>query len=437
MDDDKKIDVSPTKSFFIQTLVRDIQLIDAFLDLIDNSIDSYIENKISEKKEISINFSKEKIIIQDYCGGIKKEKIYNRVFRFGLSTEHRGKTIGVFGIGMKRAIFKMGKNILIESDDGENYFAVRIDEKWLNDEKNWELDFEKEEETKGTPFTKITITELYPNITEELNTFFEKQLMKRIKDTHSIFIELNVLIKVNGCSIDPYEFKFLYDDAKQFRPFHKKYNFDGVDVEIFAGHTAPKNNKDHNNVYGWYVFCNNRLVIKNDTSAKTGWGGQKGKNYHYPQDNKFLGLLFLSSKNAMLLPWHTTKEDIQEDSKVYRKAQIEMIEVTNRLVDVIHIAGKKIDPDTNETMGTSFFMGVSSKSIKEITTELNDSVPAIKGTDFKDISYIPQTTTIKYEQKKSIVKKVKKNLSSVYMTNGEMGKKTFEYYVKMEELNDE
>ncbi len=44
----RKINVYPTKSFFIQTLVKDIQLIDAFLDLIDNSIDSYIENNISE-----------------------------------------------------------------------------------------------------------------------------------------------------------------------------------------------------------------------------------------------------------------------------------------------------------------------------------------------------------------------------------------------------
>ena len=270
----RKINVYPTKSFFIQTLVKDIQLIDAFLDLIDNSIDSYIENNISELRLISISSSNEKIVIDDNCGGIKKEDIYDKVFRFGKTTERRGKTIGVYGIGMKRAIFKMGKSILIESNDGNNYFAVKIDEDWLNEEENWELDFKKEERSEGPSFTKITITNLYPNISDELITTFENQLRKRIKDTYSIFIENNFIIKVNGIPVEPYDFSFLYNN--EFIPFHKKYTFGEVIAEIYAGFTPPPD-RERDEIFGWYVFCNNRLVIKNDTSSKTGWGGPDGK----------------------------------------------------------------------------------------------------------------------------------------------------------------
>jgi hypothetical protein len=430
----RKISVYPTKGFFIQTLVKDIQLIDAFLDLIDNSIDSYIENNISDRRLISISFSNEQIIIEDKCGGIKKDNIYDKVFRFGKTTERRAKTIGVYGIGMKRAIFKMGKSILIESDDGDNYFVVKINEDWLKDEENWELDFEKEETSKGASFTKITITDLYPNISDELSTTFENQLRRRIKDTYSIFIENNVTIQVNEIQVEPYDFSFLYNDA--FVPFHKKYTFGEVIAEIYAGFTPPPDG-EKDEIFGWYVFCNNRLVIKNDTSSKTGWGGPDGKIYHYPEDNRFLGLLFLNSDNPSELPWHTTKEDIQEDSKIYRQAQIHMRAVTNRLVEIIRIAGRTIDPESGQRIGGNIFRNIPIKSRKEIVGETNEILPSIKGDPYKVKVYYPKTTTIAYSKDKDIVKKVKAKLGDSYMSNRELGEKTFDYFVDMEEIKDE
>jgi len=426
------IDASPNKNFFIKTLVKDIHLIDAILDLIDNSIDSYIRNKLSDKKTISVTLSKDKFVIEDNCGGMSKESIANRVFRFGLPAKPgEGRTIGVYGIGLKRSIFKMGEEILIESDDNKNYCAIRIGKDWLEDEENWKLKFDIIKSTKGKPFTKITIKQLFQNVAGEMETTtFENELRDRIKQTYSIFIEDRVNIIVNEIPIEPYDFSFL-DDGKNFVPFHKIYKFNGVEVEIYAGYNLDE-------PYGWFVFCNDRLVIRNDTSTNTGWGGPVGKIYHYAEDNVFLGLAFFRSDNPLSLPWQTTKENIQFDSPIYRKAQVEMRAITNSLVGVIRLTGRTVDPKTKETIGRAFFEDYPSTPQKDLLKESEEKVPAVKGEKvYERISKYPKVTTIQYTQEIEIVQKAKKKLGDPHMSNKSMGVKTFDYFVDMEEVEDE
>jgi len=431
-DDRKHINCAPTKSYFIKTLVRDIHLIDAVLDLIDNSIDSYIKNEFTDRREISIEISRDSFKIKDNCGGINKEKIYDHVFRFGEPTSDEARTIGVFGIGLKRSIFKIGTNILIETDDGIDNVSIKIDKAWIEDEDRWELDFEKEDTTQGDTFTAITIKELIPDIATELgDVIFENALIKRIKDTYSFFIEEKLTIKVNGTSIEHFDFKFLYND--DFVPYHKTLVIDdNVSAELFAGFTPIEKYGD---LYGWYVFCNDRLVVRNDTTAKTGWGGLESRKYHYPEDNRFLGLVFLRSDKPLSLPWHTTKEDIQVDSAVYRTVQVEMRSLTTTLIDVIRFAGKTPDPETGETIGKALFDGVDTKYRKEITEDTDVKVPIIAGNI--RVNSIPKTTSIQYTVDKKELIKVKERLGGRYMSNKDAGRKTFNYYKKMEEIIDE
>ncbi|MBI2101354.1 ATP-binding protein [Candidatus Woesearchaeota archaeon] len=430
-----EIDASPTKSFFIATLVRDIQLTDAVLDLIDNSIDGYIENKLKGRKNISVNFSKDQFVIEDDCGGIKKENIYDKVFRFGMLKEVKVKTIGVFGVGMKRAIFKMGKNILIESDDGHDYYSIRINEKWIIDEENWKLSFEKETKSKGKPMTRITITELYSGISKEFDTVhFENTLREKIKNTYSILITEKVTINVKNIPVEPYEFNFLSEN-KKFKPYHKKFNWGEVEVEIYAGFTPG--DIWEVKTYGWYVFCNDRLIIRNDTTTKTGWGGSDGKIYHYAEDNKFLGLVFFRSDNPISLPWHTTKEDIQEDSPIYRKAQVEMRSVTNLFVEVIRLAGRTKDKETGDTIGRSLFKGITEIARKDIKEESKGIIPVVKGDIVYKDAPISKWTNISYSKEKELVKKVKKKLGDSSMSNRSVGEKTFDYYIEIEEITND
>ena len=139
-----KADASPTKEFFVNMITRDITLEDSILDLIDNSIDAAwqmagshaitLEDETDLSNfQISLTFSEDEFTITDNCGGMTLSNAVNHAFSFGrkASQEPEEFSIGVYGIGMKRAVFKLGTNVRVRSqfleDDGSVLsFAVPI-----------------------------------------------------------------------------------------------------------------------------------------------------------------------------------------------------------------------------------------------------------------------------------------------------------------------
>src|SRR5215469_14732783 len=118
-------DAFPRKRFFIDMFTRDIALEDCILDLVDNSIDALIRTReldledavLSNRRAgktatISIAISPKQISITDDCGGIPLQKAQHEVFNFGHSLKGfkdlTDRGLGAYGIGLKRAIFKMG-----------------------------------------------------------------------------------------------------------------------------------------------------------------------------------------------------------------------------------------------------------------------------------------------------------------------------------------
>jgi hypothetical protein len=68
--------------------------------------------------------------------------------------------IGLYGIGMKRAMFKMGKKIEVQSSTTKESFTAFIDvPAWLNNDKTW--DFELEPAGPKKRGTAILITSLH------------------------------------------------------------------------------------------------------------------------------------------------------------------------------------------------------------------------------------------------------------------------------------
>lgn len=73
---------------------------------------------------------------------------------------------------------------------------------------------------------------------------------------------------------------------------------------------------------GWYLFCNNRLLLAAETSELTGWGD--GANAYHPQYRSFRGYVYLYG-NSALLPWNTTKTSVDRDSRVFRATRAQMV----------------------------------------------------------------------------------------------------------------
>jgi hypothetical protein len=73
-------------------------------------------------------------------------------------------TVGVYGIGMKRAIFKLGRECVVSSGASDASFEVHIDKDWFADENNWELPLRVPTQSLAEKGTKIEITDLMPEV---------------------------------------------------------------------------------------------------------------------------------------------------------------------------------------------------------------------------------------------------------------------------------
>jgi len=195
-----KIIASPTKGFFVNMLTRDIELDDAILDLLDNSLDGLLRQKPEEAEQpylgykVNIHISKDQFIIEDNCGGIPTKIAEEYAFRMGkppARDDDEIPTVGMFGIGMKRAVFKMGQDIAIISKNAEKCFCVGINPEWLTSDDNWDLEMvdcndDIQLENQGT---RIIVKSLYNGISEKFteDSGFISTLVGKIK-THYAYI---------------------------------------------------------------------------------------------------------------------------------------------------------------------------------------------------------------------------------------------------------
>ena len=130
---DLVIDASPTKDFFISMLTRDIPLLRAIIDLVDNSVDGarrlrgVPESRTTYKGlEVQLQCDDTHFKIIDNCGGMSIEVAAKHAFRIGRpeDAERTPHSVGQFGVGMKRALFKIGKKFSIESKTTNSKFLV-------------------------------------------------------------------------------------------------------------------------------------------------------------------------------------------------------------------------------------------------------------------------------------------------------------------------
>src|ERR1051326_4509435 len=165
----KSVSGAPTKNFFVEMLTRDIELQDAILDLLDNCVDGVIRtrSKVKAKRDslqgywAHIKFNENKFSIEDNCGGIPWKLAKNYAFRMGRpeGSPTEPGSIGIVGIGMKRAIFKMGRECYVHSNHSQDTFLVSIPPDWFNND-TWEFKADREKPVANYKGTILEITEL-------------------------------------------------------------------------------------------------------------------------------------------------------------------------------------------------------------------------------------------------------------------------------------
>ncbi len=350
-----QVKVFPAKHFFVEMLTRDITLADAILDLLDNCVDG-VRRTHSHKGDkpyvgfyADIRFDAKEFSITDNCGGISKKDASEYALMFGRPTNASPKkdgTIGLVGIGMKRAMFKLGNHCFIHSHHKQDTFDVEITPAWLKNDKDWELTLETAKPRLSKHGTKIRVSGLRDSVAEDFaeGSAFRLEFPFRVAEAFSLLIERGFEVKVNGVAIKGSIPHLLWEPAvkgqKEFiRPYTFRDNINGVDVFLAFGFREP--DKDDagdrsSQIYqtplaGWTVSCNDRIVLYCDKSEVTGWGAMNLPQYH-TQFIYLSGVVEFHSNDTKNLPFTTTKRGVDQASVVFLKIRERMIEALRQFM---------------------------------------------------------------------------------------------------------
>ncbi len=431
------VDASPTKRFFIAVLIKDISFLDAIVELVDNSVDSArAESGTADisHKTVDIEYDDKQLSVKDNAGGISIRDAKEFVFRFGRAKNAPPTpgSVGEFGVGMKRALFKIGRSFEVESWTKTEHLRVVVDvDKWESepekDPTDWTFPLVVAEKNtrQEHPGTHITAKKLPEYSVEQLSSAnFGTELMLKLRHAHMQRLNEGLTITVNKQNVGAEVETLLLSDEIKPIAFSETFQVSKktVEVRMIVGVGEPQLSKA-----GWYVFCNGRQIEQAEKTEKTGWNtaldeDQKTPKVHW-QFRRFRGYLFFESAAPDALPWNTSKTGLDVEAPAYRRVRNEMLGAMRQVIDFLN----QVDAE-------------SESEEKPLTTALEFAdravlrdLPERRNFYFRPSSNRPEKKMrISYAVSASLGQVVKESLG--VSANKEVGEETFKYYVKSEGL---
>ena len=426
---------SATKSFFVDMLVRDISVEGAILDLIDNAVDAAYANPTPDGRldnlHVEVTFDADHFEIRDNCGGIDVEMAENYAFRFGRAKDFKPKTrIGEFGIGMKRAVFRIGGHFIIDSSTNDTQFTVDVDvDSWREQDGDWTFPMTQGTTSTSEPGTTVSVSSLHKGVAELFSRdAYGRKILNEIKERYSEAINSGLEITLNEEPASLRLHKLLVGrEIEAENQIEDLFVNDlPVNLRIVAG-IGPEGKPAES---GWYVYCNGRLVVKADRTALTGWGTAtpdgSGTPAWHPQFARFRGFVFFKSESPGALPWTTTKTEIDESSEVYRNALGKMGSVIRSFTAYTNQI--KQERRQFEESPSKVDQPIATAQANATLTEISN----VPDGSFRVPDHIvvpvtppgPRTTSIQFSADESEVKELKRVLNM--STNRQIGEEAFE-----------
>jgi len=435
------VKAEPTKEFFIEMLTRDIELKRAIVDLVDNSVDG--ARRIGTRKSfdglwVKIEARTDAFVIADNCGGIPETLARDYAFRFGRppGTPSLKHSVGQFGVGMKRALFKLGKRAEIESTSARFAFRVVVDVDEWQDKPEWTFEFEDPRRpSKGRQFakgkrgTRIQVSRLHSEVSSEFGLEnFANRLADEIAAAHLYSMQKGLKITLNGHRLKAEPLTL--QQSRYLKPAYEEMVLEGgkVKVRLYAGLSHSERPRGDPKEAGWYIFCNDRLVLGADKSDVTGWiGGRTDVPKYHNQYAHFRGYAFFDSDDAGLLPWNTTKTGVDENSPRYRPVRQRMMSLMQPVIGFLNAVKDETDRAEKgaETPLREALKEASRKKLADLKTA-DAFVAPEPGVSREG----PRTGRIQYSRPVTEIKRVQKALE--VGTYWEAGDKTFEHYLRTE-----
>jgi hypothetical protein len=438
---------------------RDITLEDCILDLIDNAMDSYLRTrKIDITAEvfgqagdqiaddhpgrIDISFSEKQFSISDNCGGIDRTSAEEDVFCFGHASGSRPSGgLGVYGIGLKRAIFKLGDNIVVHSATPEGSFTVHIDvPAWSKEDGDLATDWTFPIQNDDSPFidswdagTTITITDLHEEVRVRMSDgALEGALRRIVAQTYAVFLGEHVSVTLNGFAVE--RILLPVGDSPEIDPGFDKIQDGHVTCTLLATLAPPSQRRLES--AGWYVICNGRIIVAADKTDLTGWGASVLPSFH-PKYRPFVGIALFISEDPAQLPWTTSKRGLNRESILYQRVRRRMAGLTKPVLTFLNDLYPSRSDD--ETDNDEIDFGAELEDGRAIAQNITqaDFRTLMKTPVNTAFSVTPKTTPkttkrIQYDAEVRDIERIRKRLRKPGMPVSAIGIHTFEHFLKTE-----
>ncbi|TCA23614.1 hypothetical protein E0H70_28185 [Rhizobium leguminosarum bv. viciae] len=314
----------PSKRLFL-SIIADYDLNRSICELVDNAFDVWTrsERKNSIKIDVELDDDARIIKVIDNAGGVKPYELKYIVAPGESGSDPTDETIGIFGVGTKRAVVALAKQVRVTTRFEEGVTnQIEFDDQWLEDE-NWSLPLY--ETSAIDPHT--TIVELQ-NLRVSIGPDQQRMLRGHLAATYAKFLALDeVDLRLNGDPIEPRLFdKWSYPPGFEPRHYHgsitspKKRT---VKIDVVAG--LSNQSSPTSGEYGVYMYCNDRLVAPAIKTYEVGFTkGQAG----LPHPKVALTKVIVSLHgDAEEMPWNSSKSDISSKHHTFMAIQDWLIKV--------------------------------------------------------------------------------------------------------------
>ena len=319
-----KINAAPHKRSIL-SIVADYDLTKSICELVDNAID--IWTKTSKKKPLLVDIDfdqlQKTITITDNAGGVDERHLEYLVSLGATGNLQDDPTIGIFGVGTKRAVIALSEDVRIVTRSGKkDTFLIEFDHNWLNDD-DWHLPYFKVDGIKeGT--TIIELRKLLISI-ESIDL---KILCSNLETIYSRFLDHDqVMIKLDGKPLVAKQIEnWAYPPSYRPRRYVGQLNTkEGrkVSVEVKAGlstESSPTKGE-----WGVYFFCNDRLIANALKIPEVGF--IKGIAGQPHPSLSILKIVISLQGVAADMPWNSSKSSINPNHYIFQALRSWMFEI--------------------------------------------------------------------------------------------------------------
>jgi len=400
--------------------------LECIYDLIDNAIDAARDRILSKPGgatdqyglpdeysgyRVDLTFESDAFSIVDNCGGMDEDTLTSRAFVTGTPSSHP-YGIGWFGIGLKRALLRLGRSYTILTDTGSfaAQLSFRAHEVGLED---GEL-IAQVVASRGAPGTSVRVADLNAGVRHEFGGSWRPIVPKNLSRRYGLYVAKGLVITVDGTPIDSFGPSLRHDGPV---PIHTKHvSVDGVEVFIDSGmHEAYRiktedgwtRDTELTDQYGWYFVCNDRIIRVAARESDIGFTASWHQEYY-----GFVGWVRFVSKDAEHLPWDTKKSAIDVSSGVFQniKGQLQGFADSYRSEQrkarsAKEANGKKSASEKTDKGGKDGKSGTGTEGGKSDPQDHNENWTTLLPSDLKVDSVHSKIKALVYEAKELEVKR--------------------------------